>query len=185
MLNIGNDAARSRWFDMVGEVLTTVWNYCLCQGKYEKGPNIMINEDGSSRWYGKLTSAWDTAVSGIKNVLNSEMDLDTYIMDFPFMMYYRLQSCTTTNIYELPYVGEQLWSSNGHEGWGGREMYLKQLIGEGNNGKSMAGKVLDMIGGFGDFVDRVRINYMPKWDPTGNGDLQGIEVTFDLFNDTE
>lgn len=90
MAGMGNDAARSRWIDMFKEVLSTCWNYCMCLDKYEKGPNLLRDKDGSSRWSGKLTSAWDVAMKGLKTALSPEIDLDTYLMDFPFMMYYRL-----------------------------------------------------------------------------------------------
>jgi hypothetical protein len=49
---------------------------------------------------------------------------------------------------------------------------------------SMLGKVLNMVTGFGDIIDRVRINYMPRWDPTGSGKCEQIGFSFDLFNDT-
>ena len=104
-------------------------------------------------------------------------------MDFPFTMYYRLQSCTTLNIYELPYTGQDMYSSDGNDGWKGKYIALKDLTGGGEGG-GMMGKVLNMITGFGDLIDKVKINYMPKWDPTGDGSMSGITVTFDLFNDT-
>ena len=48
-------------------------------------------------------------------------------------------------------------------------MALKDLTGGGsdNNG-GMMGKVLNMVmgGGFTDLINRVKINYMPKWDPS-------------------
>jgi hypothetical protein len=68
-------------------------------------------------------------------------------------------------------------------------MSLKDL-GSGDSGKSggggsMLGKVLSMVGpGLGDLIDRVKINYMPRWDPTGDGELGKISFSFDLFNDT-
>jgi hypothetical protein len=40
----------------------------------------------------------------------------------------------------------------------------------------MAGKILNMITGFGDTIDRIRINYMPKWDPTGGGKCDSIAI---------
>lgn len=67
-------------------------------------------------------------------------------------------------------------------------MALKDLTsggGSGGDGGGMMSKVISMFtGGWGDIINRAKINYMPKWDPTGNGSLESITVTFDLFNDT-
>lgn len=186
LVGVGNTAARSRWFDMIGEVLTTCWDYCTGQGKFINGPNMFFkDDDGTSRW--SLEGAVDKALSGLKsavaNNLSPSMNLDTYLMDFPFQMYYRLQSCTSTNIYELPYIGDQIWSTDGNDGWKDADFGLKDLTGGGKE-QGMAGKILNMITGFGDTIDRIRINYMPKWDPTGGGKCDSIAIQFDLFNDT-
>ena len=103
------------------------------------------------------------------------------------MMYYRLQSCTTLNVYELPSTGQDMYSSDGNSGWKDASMALKDLTGGGNdNNGGMMGKVLNMVmgGGFTDLINRAKINYMPKWDPSGDGTLESVTVTFDLFNDT-
>lgn len=66
---------------------------------------MMQERGGKSRWKDIGKTAADTAITGLKAVLSPSIDLDTYIMEFPYMMYYRLQSCTTLNVYELPYTG--------------------------------------------------------------------------------
>lgn len=38
-------------------------------------------------------------------------DLNTYILTLPFTLYYRIQSCTTTNVYEVPCVIEDAYKS--------------------------------------------------------------------------
>lgn len=49
----------------------------------------------------------------------------------------------------------------------------------------MISKVIDMFtGGWGDILNRAKINYMPKWDSSGSGMVEELAVTFDLFNDT-
>lgn len=48
----------------------------------------------------------------------------------------------------------------------------------------MLGKVVELLSPVGDLIDRARINYMPRWDPTGSGTMESLTVTFDLFNDT-
>jgi len=42
------------------------------------------------------------------------------VLMFPYMMYYKMQSCTTNNIYEIPYTYNNravLDSSSGMAGW--------------------------------------------------------------------
>ena len=184
----GSDAARDRWISMIRQVLTTVWNYCMNQGKFQKGPNMMEDKSGKNRWEAGKDSG--TPADGLKNGPlggsgQSALNLDTYLMDFPFMMYYRLQSCTTLNIYELPYSGQDLWSSDGNQGWQNASMGLKDLTGGGDGAGGMMSKIANMfVGGLGDLINRAKINYMPKWDPTGEGTVGEVTVTFDLFNDT-
>jgi hypothetical protein len=61
-------------------------------------------------------------------------------------------------------------------------MALKDMV--GGDSKSMLGKVLNMVTGLGDLIDRVKINYMPRWDPKGDGKCEQISFSFDLFNDS-
>lgn len=176
--------------DMMGEVISAVWDYITCQGKFDGGPNLMQGKDGSSRWLKNLTAVWDTACSGLSRppaTSGLTPDLNTYLMDFPFAMYYRLQSCTTLNIYELPYIGDLMWQSNGEEGWKDAQFGLKSLTGGGdsNDKGGMISKVVSMFtGGWGDIINRANINYMPKWNSSGSGMVEELAVTFDLFNDT-
>lgn len=186
LVGLGDDAARGRWLDMMGEVISAVWDYITGQGKFAGGPDLMQGKDGSSRWRKTLTAVWDNACSGLRRASAAasglKMDLDTYLMDFPFAMYYRLQSCTTLNIYELPYIGDLMWQSNGEEGWKDAQFGLKSFAGGGDG---MISKVIDMFtGGWGDIINRANINYMPKWDSSGGGMAEELAVTFDLFNDT-
>lgn len=176
-----SDSAIGTWFKMFKDVLATCWDYCTNQGDYADGPNIMLKaKNGDSRWANGGTKA-DYVLQGLQEA--SPPNLDTYLIDFPFMMYYRLQSCTTLNVYELPYIGDQMYSSDGSGGWKDASMALKDMTGGGDGG-GMLGKVINMVTGFGDLINRAKINYMPKWDPTGDGTLESLTVTFDLFNDT-
>lgn len=187
VLGVGSDASRDKFFSKMKEMLSACWDYCIAQGKFKDGPNLLQNADGSSRWsVAKLNlSKADKALTGFNrnNQLISQ-DLTTYIMNFPFLLYYRLYSCTTLNVYELPYVGDQLWSTEGKDGWENEAMQLSK--GSGKDNDSMLGKVLSMVGpGFGDLMRRIKIDHMPRWDAHINGKLGQITLSFDLFNDTK
>lgn len=109
-----------------------------------------------------------------------------YIMTFPYRLYYRLQSCLTTNIYEIPGTDSNkalIDSSSGMAGWtdGG---------GDFNSGFRMSG-VLAQIPGIGGILDmllgNIGINYMPWWSAkagTEGSKAPEIEIKFDLFNDS-
>jgi hypothetical protein len=92
VLGMGSDGARDKFFDKMKEMLNACWDYCICTGKFKDGPNFLQKEDGSSRWSpNNLKIAADTALTGLKNFATTPpIDLNTYIMDFPFMLYYRL-----------------------------------------------------------------------------------------------
>jgi hypothetical protein len=106
---MGNSAAKDKFFDKMKEMLSACWDYLICTGRFKDGPNFLKYKDGSSRWFtGKLNlSKADKALTGFnRNDQLISLDLTTYIMNFPFLLYYRLYSCTTLNVYELPYVGD-------------------------------------------------------------------------------
>ena len=98
------------------------------------------------------------------------------------MIYYKLQSCTTTGIYELPCLKQDkmLYSSNGAAGWNTDE----------NSGWRFLPKSLQslpFVGGMlGKMFGNIGISWTPWWDATsGNGTEEPqVVVTFDLFNDT-
>lgn len=108
-----------------------------------------------------------------------------YVIKFPYILYYRLQSCVTTNIYEIPAVptNKQILYSDGTAGWG-----------TGDDAMSKGGfRISDMLGkipGVGTIANmmlgNIGVNYMPWWDaPSGaRTAMPDIEITFDLFNDT-
>ena len=181
IVGMGSSGARDRWMTMIKDVIDACWNFCIGSEK----PNMMQEEGGTSRWSDKLKSKPDTVIKALKSQSSSDLDLDTYLLEFPFLMYYRLQSCTTLNVYELPYVNDQIYSSDGSGGWKDADFGLADLSKNagGDNGGMMS-KIFEMVTGIGDFVKRVRINYMPKWDPSGGGTAEGLAVKFDLFNDT-
>lgn len=107
---------------------------------------------------------------------------DLLILDFPYVLYYRLISCTTTNIYELPCVtsNKSLYNADGSKGWPAAQF---SLLGQ----DSFLTKI-PLIGGMlGNITSNIRIAYMPQWESkTGSGTPHtSVEVTFSLFNDTK
>lgn len=110
---------------------------------------------------------------------------EMYIMQFPYNLYYRLQSCTTTNIYEIPAATDDksiLHSGDGYAGWGGGDDVMTA-------GGFRISDILNKIPGVGTIANmilgNIGINYMPWWNPgTGaNVSEPEIQVKFDLFND--
>lgn len=96
------------------------------------------------------------------------------------MVYYTLQSCVTTNIYELPCVPSNnfLHSSDGKPGWCNDSASLK-LMPDLVKHVPIVGK---MIAGL---FDNMRINMTPWWNSEKGGETMPpeIELKFSLFND--
>lgn len=113
-------------------------------------------------------------------------DLTTYIYKFPYTMWYQLQSCTTTNIYELPCLidGKMMYASDGSLGWPGTTLGFGKTFGDGIVGKLMG---MTKIGGMvSSLLGNLNVSVTPWWDAR-----EGIKtaypdvvVKFDLFNDT-
>ena len=99
--------------------------------------------------------------------------MKNFVLRLPYLLYYRLQSCTTTNIYELPYTdwGSPLYSSNGGPGWEGVNAFgIKSAL-------SLIGSILPPV----------NIQMAPFYNAyTGeNTPEDGITISFDLFNDND
>lgn len=107
--------------------------------------------------------------------------IDTYMLTFPYTLYYRLQSCVTTNVYELPCkTGDDvLYSSDGVKGWTGGS----NSIGIGN---SFVSKIPIIGGILNNILGNVQINFMPWWNAQAGAQTPPPEVgiKFYLFNDT-
>lgn len=109
------------------------------------------------------------------SVANTQM---TYIFDFPYFMYYSIQSCTTTNIYEIPctVTDKKLYHSDGSKGWPGSGLDIGGIFSK----VPLIGDKLNTI------IGNIRISFMPWWDSkAGQATPEPkIEIKFDLFNDT-
>lgn len=113
-----------------------------------------------------------------QNYTSTQKKLQTYIYNFPYTMWYQLQSCTTTNLYELPCVIEnrEMYASNGNPGWPGTGITLAK----GENMPIIGPLIKNLLG-------NVNISLMPWWSAKeGNATPPStVNVKFDLFNDTD
>lgn len=102
------------------------------------------------------------------------------ILDFPYMLYYKLQSCTTTGIYEIPAIpsGKQMYQSDGYPGWkqDGLRLLPPHL-------SKLPGGINDILG---KMFGNVGFSWMPWWNAEdGNATLPPeVVIEFDLVNDT-
>lgn len=106
-----------------------------------------------------------------------------YVLRFPYMLYYNLQSCVTTNIYEIPAIqqSKRIASSEGMPGWTGGSstgMRLTSLL--NTNSLPGIGKLINGI------LGNVAVDYLPWWNAESGSATKEPEVTieFDLFNDS-
>lgn len=110
-----------------------------------------------------------------------------YVMTFPFTLYNKLQTCVTTNLYEVPAAQSSktiLASGGGMQGWtdGGSDFMsaggfrISELLGKIPGVGNIANMILGNIG----------INYMPWWNADSGSKTKEpqIEIKFDLFNDS-
>ena len=110
-----------------------------------------------------------------------------YVMTFPFTLYYRLQSCITTNIYEIPAATDSkriISSEGGMAGWtnGGTD-----FMSAGGLRISDALSKIPLIGNIANMIlGNIGINYMPWWDATSGSKTTEpqVDIKFDLFNDS-
>jgi hypothetical protein len=117
--------------------------------------------------------------SAISNIYN-ENNVSSKIVEFPYMLYYQLQSCTTTNIYEVPALKPDnvIYSSNGTAGWN-----------TDNSGFRLINKTMSSLPKVGSFLSKlfgnIGISWMPYWDAmSGNATPEpNVVLEFDLFND--
>lgn len=111
----------------------------------------------------------------------------SFVMAFPYTMYYLLQSCVTTNIYEIPAAQTSkniLASGGGMAGWtdGGDDF----MSSGGFRMSNLLGKI-PVIGNLANMIlGNIGINYMPWWNaPSGAKTKEPqVEIKFDLFNDS-
>ena len=116
---------------------------------------------------GATSAQFNTTSFAIKGLSTQTMS----VLNFPYMLYYRLMSTTTTNIYEVPYNGQIMYESQG----GG--FSKGGLGGLTTDGKSIFGQFVNWFG------KNIRINTTPTWDGPQDTPTK-VEIDFSLYNDT-
>ena len=99
------------------------------------------------------------------------------VFTLPYMIYYKLQSSVTTNIYELPMKIDTAFDVHGKEGWGGSSIGFENTF---LTKVPVLNKIVKHL------LGNVRINYMNWWDAESGSKTEEPEITikFSLFNDT-
>ena len=100
------------------------------------------------------------------------------VLRFPFAVYYRLLSCVTTNVYEVPVHPDVIIQSKS-EGFEA-DQYKVEFPGQGAIGSiPIIGKVISRV------MSTIAINTSPVWDPSKTTNTGPTTVCkFKLFNDT-
>lgn len=153
-------------------ILQKITRVCKYAVKYLTG---FADQDLYTDTFGKLNNS----ILLNQKYQPSQKKLQTYIYNFPYTMWYQLQSCTTTNLYELPCIIEnrEMYASNGTPGWPSAGISLAK--GGITNVPIIGSLVKNLLG-------NVNISLMPWWDAKeGNATPAGsVNIKFDLFNDT-
>lgn len=92
------------------------------------------------------------------------------LIDFAYMLYYRLLDTTTTNNYVLPFNSQELLKGNGDVGW---------------DDNSFGGGALGHLGFLGDFLSKgINLTVTPIWQGMKGSEGYTLDFTVNLFNDT-
>ena len=129
----------------------------------EVGYHYVVGDDTDNSLLFKAGEIRDM-FSGAKGGDAKAAEMYAKIVSFPFAMYYKLQSYTTTNIYELPAsLGDKvIYSSSGKSGWsGGKGVGLATLFDKDNFMMKIPviGKMIENM------VKNIKVHWMPLWDP--------------------
>lgn len=156
--------------DSIWSKLKAVMKFLL---RYVTGTSP-AGDDILAAFSGKLDASVKPYAESIKNKY-------TRLISLPYSIYYKMQSCTTSNIYELPYIKADnvLYSSNGSPGWDTANAGFRFLP------KALTS--LPLIGNLlGQMFGNIGISWTPWWNAsTGNATPEkDVVITFDLFNDT-
>ena len=92
------------------------------------------------------------------------------LIDFAYMLYYRLLDTTTTNNYILPFNSQELLKGNGNVGW---------------DDNSFGGGTLGHLGFLGDFLSKgINLTVTPIWYGMKGSEGYTLDFTVNLFNDS-
>lgn len=132
-----------------------------------------------------MARALNSYKSSVYENMSSGSSPGFFVLSFPYLLYYRLQSCTTTNIYEIPCAdtSKRIISSMGDKGWGDGS----DILGAGGFRVSNALNKIPLIGNLANMIlGNIGINYMPWWNAESGAKTvePQVELKFDLFNDS-
>jgi len=103
------------------------------------------------------------------------------VLWLPFILYYRLTTTRTNNIYEFPTsMQNNIFESDGTYGWGddnGTDFPLLDVLGD--KARSIVGLASSGL------ASTIRVNAMPAFSPTGSAAATSFDVHIDLINDSE
>jgi len=176
-----DNAPKSTDEQKLTDLFKKLWNVTWFVMKYISGADSSIPGGGKPAT-NNLPAAATASYSDFDSTFNSSAPHFAQILKFPHMLYYRLQSCTTTGIYELPYLKQdkKMYSSNGAAGWNADENSGWRFLPKALQNLPFVGPML------GKMFGNIGISWTPWWDATsGNATEEPqVDITFDLFNDT-
>lgn len=101
------------------------------------------------------------------------------VLFLPFIMYYRLTTTHTNNVYEIPYsMQNEIMKSDGTYGWTSTQSdfgvldSIPQKVGENPIAKMLLGNT-------------IKVNMMPSFQPTGEARGESFTINIDLINDSD
>ena len=101
------------------------------------------------------------------------------VLFLPFLLYYRLTTTHTNNIYEIPYsMQNEIMKSDGTYGWSGSNQSDFGLVDAGIKkvGENPIARLL--------LGNTIKVNMMPSFQPTGEAHGESFSITIDLVNDS-
>ena len=102
------------------------------------------------------------------------------VLFLPFIMYYRLTTTHTNNVYEIPYsMRNEIMKSDGTYGWSGGNQSDFGLIDKAINGVGENSITKLLLG------NTVKVNMMPSFQPTGEARGESFTINIDLINDSD
>lgn len=97
------------------------------------------------------------------------------VLDLPYIIYYKMISTSTQNVYELPFINKEIYDNKGSTGWESKGEFGLNF---GDGEKRTILKALAPI------LNNIKVNAQPIWKPATSPEFSKIDVTLDLFNDT-
>lgn len=140
--------------------------------------NIFSNKAGAGTiFYDTLKSE----LAGTFNAVNANitqstgLNGQTSIIDFPYLMYYKIMGTTTNAVYEIPtQFPSDFLATDGSFGWNENNKNSSNIF-----GSNLQAGLLGFI------LNKLNFSIAPVFNPSGSSSsFDGVEFKFDLINDT-